>query len=435
MHYFRNEKDILKEFTAYLYLVELSNGKFYAGRHNCKINNKIDLSYICSSENKEFWDDFTEDAGNQKIAILEVGTVSFVTQREKDYLTKVDARNNDSYYNDSNSSGGKSSDINLGLVSRVLAMIEDGTYPQAYVDKGDLFEETIAYQIRKTYIHNDHANYLSDRMADAGNADDFPPIVIMEKDERGQKGRRLGGNHTLQAAQLVTGFSKIYSVVIPKYTKGKQLGWSNLSDDTLEKIGFALNPEPKKKALPNSKLDIATSLIRSEKTTGVEIDSDINKIYLKDYLHLTSTQVKSYIKFAVDKRDNDEFDKNSNFITYTPLQLAKEKNKLTKEKDNIYVWDTSAGYFKLDDYVDFVHNIYIKLKHYKFTVIVLMHYSSFSTYLKVQSEKKNSKSKGLSAIKWLSKELGYKSTIKTLKYEQKRVNIVRNKVAGKKKVA
>jgi hypothetical protein len=176
-------------------------------------------------------------------------------------------------------------------------------------------------------------------------------------------------------------------------------------------------------------------LIRSEKTTGVEVNSDINKIYLKDYLHLTSTQVKSYIKFAVDKRNNDEFDKNSNFITYTPLQLAKEKNKLKKEKDNIYVWDTSAGYFKLDDYVDFVHNLYIKLKHYNFTVIVLMHYSCFSTYLKVQSEKTNSKSKGLSAIKWLSKELGYKSTIKTLKYEKKRVNIVRSTVAGKKKKA
>ena len=422
MHYFKNKKDELAKFTSYLYLVTLSNGKFYVGRHKCKVPNKIDISYICSSTNEDFWEVFLSDVGNQKIAILEVGTDSFITQREKDYLSEVDARKNKDYYNESNSSGGISSDINLGLVSRILGMIENGTYPSEYVNKTKLFNETEAWQVRRA-TNQDHISWLCERMKDAGNADDFPPVIVLDSVGNG-KSKRLGGNHTLQAAQIAPGFNNISRIIIPKYTTGNLLGWSNLSEDTIRRLGLALNPEPKKKALPNSKIDIADTLIHSEQNSGLKIDSDINRLYLKEHLSLNGKQVDSYIKFAKDKKYDDDFNQDYNFKSYSKLNIANEKFKREDLDKNIYVWDTGTGFFKLDQYVTFVQKIHQKLKHSKFTVVVLMHHSSPAVYNKTTTEKSNGMKKGLSAIKWLSKTIGYKSEVTTLQHKVKRKAII-----------
>ena len=81
---------------GYLYrYTNLDNGRIYVGVHKGEVSD----SYWNSSTDKEFKAVCSNPNSNLKLEILEYGDYDYMTVREHEILSSVNAKNNKQYYN------------------------------------------------------------------------------------------------------------------------------------------------------------------------------------------------------------------------------------------------------------------------------------------------------------------------------------------------
>jgi hypothetical protein len=86
-------------YEAFIYkYTDLETNKKYLGMHEGYLGD----GYWNSSESAEFKKIMTDSTSNIKYEILEYGDIDEIKTKEHDILTKVDAKNNDDWYNMNN---------------------------------------------------------------------------------------------------------------------------------------------------------------------------------------------------------------------------------------------------------------------------------------------------------------------------------------------
>ena len=165
----------------------------YIGYHK----GDIDDGYICSAS-EEFYTAFYSNR-KWKRRILATGTELEMLKLEHEILKRVDAKNNNRYYNKSN--GGiykkdKTMKTNFELIEKLKKSIPNR---EIKLRKTTDVYTLPRYQTRAMNVYKDKVNQIAEKIQAAGNTDKMAPIVVVTDTTKGDQ--LLDGNHTIHAAK------------------------------------------------------------------------------------------------------------------------------------------------------------------------------------------------------------------------------------------
>jgi hypothetical protein len=291
-------------YEAYLYtFTNLKNDKQYVGIHK----GSVDDAYNHSSTNDDFKEVFSNAKSKLKFEVNYFGSYPEMQTLEYKILSKVDARNNDMYYNKSNGYP-IYEELDLEKCEFLAKQIQDGIYD---VGKESLKKHENMSYIQVRFQHDPALQKeIKEKVNDAnGNTDDCNAVVVYE--QRGENGEDLrgDGNHTVFGASQ----SK-HAVDIPV----ARVPWVVHKDYTtaeLKGVGNLLN---RKSKITKKEIDQQTGIkhVKDNYFLGVPHNSNSNVEWLKAF-GFTKSQVNSIIKKSKDLIDKDELLKNNLlFIDY-----------------------------------------------------------------------------------------------------------------------
>ena len=256
-------------YEAYLYQWEIPQDdgsiKKYLGYHkgfpqdNYKHSSEDpDLNYAIATQD------------NITFHVLDYGTSEEMAQAERVLLEKVDARNNDAWYNKTNGGGRYSKLDSL----EDLMVFHEKSKDTAKFYNCDRLKDLEPYQTRLTLINTDHVNDLLDVMEKDTNPDKFPPISVL-MNEDGQPSKIISGNHRTKACLKSKNTIGLNVIEIP-YEK-----WSKLSNIDLTTFGNRLNPNPSEPVLAS---DVATMANYAADLAYEKYDLNIDHSEIKNEL-------------------------------------------------------------------------------------------------------------------------------------------------------
>ena len=202
--------------------------------------------------------------------VLDYGTSEEMAQAERVLLEKVDARNNDAWYNKTNG-GGRHSKLDP---LEDLMIFHEKSKDTAKFYNCDQLKDLEPYQTRLTLINTDHVNDLLDVMEKDTNPDKFPPISVL-MNEDGQPSKIISGNHRTKACLKSKNTIGLNVIEIP-YEK-----WSKLSNIDLTTFGNRLNPNPSEPVLAS---DVATMANYAADLAYEKYDLNIDHSEIKNEL-------------------------------------------------------------------------------------------------------------------------------------------------------
>jgi len=273
-----------KNYEGYLYrFTNLKNNMMYLGVHKGFVEDE----YWQSSTDKDFTKVFSNSASELLYEILDYGTYDEMTVKEHTVLKKVDAKNNQLYYNKSNGSP-RQPVADLEKCKGLLARIENGEFNAGKEPIKDLMDLE-RLQVRTEDIGK-HQTEIKQKIEDGGNTDKCNPVVIYE--ERGSEGSDVigDGNHTLMAADKSKGAHEVPVARISKKIH------KDYSDEEIRGIGNLLNRREDivKEYTTN---EDAIKWIVGRAAKGVDVYSDSNKEWLIEYGH-TRQRISTILKKA-----------------------------------------------------------------------------------------------------------------------------------------
>ena len=313
-------------YEAYLYtFTNLKNDKQYVGIHK----GSVDDAYNHSSTNDDFKEVFSNAKSKIKFEVNYFGSYPEMQTLEYKILSKVDARNNDMYYNKSNGYP-TYEEPDLEKCEFLTKQIQDGIYDVGK-EPLSIHENMPFFQVRFEQFP-DLQKYVKEKINDAnGNTDDCNAIVVYE--QRGKNGEDLrgDGNHTVFGASQ----SK-HAVDIPV----ARVPWVIHKDYTtaeLKGVGNLLNKIPKVVKKPIDPKSGVKHVLDASRL-GVPYNSNSNVEWLKAY-GFSSSQRDTIFKNAKVIIDKDSLRKNNLlFINYK----AKPHNQTLVDTVTAYAADPNV---------------------------------------------------------------------------------------------
>ena len=295
-------------YEAFIYkYTDLDTNKKYLGMHEGYLGD----GYWNSSESAEFKKIMTDSTSNIKYEILEYGDVDEIKTKEHDILTKVDAKNNDDWYNMNNGIVKKQTlrlDVIKDMVARILAGefdVVDARGRWIKEDKEKIYNLP-RLQVRVNQIISDTVRYVAERVEEAhGNTDMCNPILIYEnrlkpKLYNGQTDLLGDGNNTIEGVYKAPHAVDIQIAKIPASVH------SDLSNVELRAIGGLLN---KRDTFIKESLSIEDGvkyIMNVYLATGKPADCSENYDWLEE-VGFTCNQIKKTIfpkgKEAIKKKN------------------------------------------------------------------------------------------------------------------------------------
>jgi hypothetical protein len=310
-------KDI-DDYDAYLYKITIyfPNGNFrvYIGAHLGSIHD----GYLCSSKNKELWDDYhnekNEIKNEIKIEILNKGSVFDMFDSENIMLEEVDARNNPLFYNKTNG-GSRFQTLSARIEELMYSLVTDILSGEHEFTTEKFTAEYIKRLIEVKKRHNQVRDELNDDDATAEIANDIdedgrvdlPPIVLFGdwSDDKEYPYLLIDGHQRIEGilnSHIKDGFKNVKAIIIPKSVwnplmSGKDVGI--FGNTVIKDLGVLLNPRKREQSLTMKPSDIARQVVsrsqrllteddgvtfKSKKERSAAIKRNFNHRFL-DFIH------------------------------------------------------------------------------------------------------------------------------------------------------
>lgn len=320
------------QYEGYLYrFTNLDNGRIYIGVHKGIVSD----NYSNSSTDEEFKTVCANPNSNLKYEVLEYGSYDYMTVRENEMLSSVDARNNKQYYNKTNGSP-KYKMINQEKINNLVTRIQAGEFnaPNRPIEE---VMEIQNLQVRWFELEPDHVKYIADSIDDLmGDIKYTDPLLLFEG--RGKNGGEIlgDGNHTR------AGINKSKHGKEAKISLVPSSETEELTDEDLIAIGHMMNKGERVKKIPFQKKD-AVKYLLSRYDAGVPTTFPGHIDFLKDQ-GLNGTQI-GYAKKAADDQieENNLAAKHLLWKRYTKSEI--ENLSASYRDDNTMVVAFSSAKF------------------------------------------------------------------------------------------
>lgn len=278
---------------GYLYrYTNLDNGRIYVGVHKGEVSD----SYWNSSTDKEFKAVCSNPNSNLKLEILEYGDYDYMTVREHEILSSVNAKNNKQYYNKQNGSP-RYKMINQNKIDKLVARIHAGEFRVPNRPIEDVMDiENL--QVRWFELEPDHVKYIADSIDDfSGDIVNTDPLLLFEG--RGEGGTDLlGDGHHTRA-----GINKSKHATEAKINLVPLTETEGLTIEDLIAVGHIMNKGDRVKKIAFQKKD-AVKYLLSRYSAGVPTTFPGHLDFLKEQ-GLNGTQI-TYAKKAADDLIDEE---------------------------------------------------------------------------------------------------------------------------------
>ena len=323
------EKTIIPDNTenaeAFLYeYTNLKNNMKYVGKRKGKPLE----GYYHSSESEQFLNDFTDSNAKFKFEVLEYGSEKIMLAKEKIELKRVNAKDNDMYYNRSNGHADVSvipESSSMMKIAQEILEHKRVTYEDIIIQRCKVKKSVLKgmkrLQTRRKTISHTHKRALQQDIMDKGGNTEHLTIVYL-KDRKGQD-IIIGGNHSDSAIQSCKKAVDAYVIPIPPEVHNN---WSELS---IKQLSGFLNPIRKNRNLESDHDDIE-DMIFDLLVQGFTTDStNVTEIY--DYYNRNTIERTNISKKAKKRIKQQELD-SLNWINYKDGDdLDKLEKRIEKE--------------------------------------------------------------------------------------------------------
>jgi len=346
------------EYEAYLYkYTNEDTGKIYLGYHVGSVGD----DYHHSSTNEEFNQAFSSPNSNIKFDVLSYGSKVNMLQLENKYLSQVDAKNNDQYYNKTNGSQ-QFTHIDLTKCESLVKDINDGRYPTTLEDIKTHFDMA-AYQAR--FQHDDaHQKEIKEAvdqaMGDTQNCFGKGKglrVVVFEGRGPGGTDMRVDGNHSVYGAHSSKHCRNIAVIRIPFFIN------KDIVDSELSTFSNLLNPRDLER---RKETDISTAvkyLLDNYNDQGIPIDSETNLEVLKaigftgSFYKGAISRIKSKASDIIEKDEGK--DSGREWINYQAKPHNKTIAKAIETYNQKEGWCSikcSSAYFRYDRALEAIYD-------------------------------------------------------------------------------
>ena len=341
-------------YEAFLYkYTDLDTNKKYLGMHEGYLGD----GYWNSSESVEFKKICSNSNSNIKYEVLEYGDVDEIKTREHDILNKVDAKNNDDWFNMNNGIVKKQSirlDVVKGIVARILAGdfdVVDSEGRWIKEDKEKIYNLP-RLQVRVNQIISETVKYVTERVEEAhGNTNACTPILIYEnrlksKLYNGQTDLLGDGNHTIEGVYRAPHAVEIQVARIPLSVH------KDLSNLELRAICGLLNKRDTFIKQPLTLLDGEKYILNVYLATGKPADCSENYEWLEE-AGFTDNQIKKTIfpkgKEAIKQKNLELANKVLiNYSAESPYHSILEDNVDSLRDNNTHSVSTTSANIRMD---------------------------------------------------------------------------------------
>ncbi len=312
------------------------NGRKYLG---IKKSSEAGTDYITSSEDKQFLQDLHDDNIKWTYKVIMWAGYKFCQQYEYNELTKVNAKDNDKYYNKSN---GFNQGIEIVRHSLMKSIADTITNTSELADcsqelKDKNYMSSVQWlQVRNETIDDVHEKRLKDKINESFGAYAIEDLLctILENREVDSKLVNLGvnGNHSNNAFKSSNATS-IRTLIIPEHIH------KDWNDEEIEWLGRYLNPiDPNPRKETN--LTTIAQGVYKEIEKGLSYNSESVQFIFKEY-HLTQKEIRKVKQLVSDMTGEDK-----NWINWQGAGYKKQlqtKIDTLNSKPNVYAKQFSSG--------------------------------------------------------------------------------------------
>ena len=322
---------------AFMYeYTNLKNDMKYVGKRK----GKPLVGYYFSSKDEKFIADFSDKDAKFKFEVLEYGSEVMMLAKETKELKRVNAKNNDMYYNQSNGYADDSIIVDTDEMIRIAKDILSKnqsftaygiTVVREKVEKAVLLTMN-KLQTRRQTLFTKHKQDLQQEILDkGGNTDHLTVVYLEERNVKDKKGKNIvndqmiGGNHSGSAILSCKKADSVYVIRIPKEIH------KNWSDAAVRELSNFLNPRKKNRVL-ESELDDIEDTIFEKLVSGFKVNSpEVVKIY--NFFHL-NTRDRTNISKKANKRIKDKESNALNWINYSSDPYKSDLEDKVKDENN-----------------------------------------------------------------------------------------------------
>lgn len=356
-----------------------TKGKTYGGKRKGYVGD----GYQHSSESKEMNNDYQDMTQEWVYSVLFYGTADDITNKEREILKGIDARNNPNWYNQTN--GGS---VYKVAPNDLIKTIVDGCNNREYlVLDADGVPKTLSkteisdllsgdpIQVRGNNSDPSMTKLVQILIDDKGDTSKTDPLILIE-DKKGNY-RLLNGNTTGHAT-LNSKHGKYLQYQVIPYDLIK-----NCTENDLRGIGLALNPKMEKPTNPSTTFDASIYILEEYRKNKRPVRDKSNVDYLENHLKFNSSARNKVFAEVEAKIKKGHANITTPIIRYSAPQnkhiVHQQKVYIESKIQDCKVFSYASSIIRYNDIVTFLmNNDKIKGKNKMTSVKLIIHHPSYT---------------------------------------------------------